>query len=96
MDKRRYRIDPREVTGTYWSAYWRREYKVLGITRYPNHDMRTISVEWQDGTRTTHQTPWDWQRDRVVHPITRQHFTPDEWEAVDGPLRAFEESEENV
>lgn len=52
--------DPREVGGTYYCGYWRENYKVLSKRGNWFH------VEWSDGRKTTHCTPWDSRRDKVV------------------------------
>jgi hypothetical protein len=52
--------DPRQVGGVYYSSYWAQTYTVVAMPA-----AGTWTVDWQDGSRTTHQTQWD-RRDRVV------------------------------
>ena len=52
--------DPRRVGGRYASGYWKQTYKVVAI------DGDQITVRWDDGRTTTHSTPWDDRKDKVI------------------------------
>jgi len=59
--------DPRRIGGRYWSGYWQSVYTVTGIDdRHGWWGERLLTVQWPDGHSTTHSTPWDERRDRVV------------------------------
>lgn len=55
-------IGPRRVGGRYWDGYWHRWYLVEAIYttgRPTDHPAWWIGVLWDDGTRSTHSTPWN-------------------------------------
>lgn len=52
--------DPRQVGGTYYCGYWKRQYKVL------SRRGQWFQIQWEDGTVVTHCTAWDSRRDKVV------------------------------
>ena len=50
----------------YWSGYWQKLYKVLTIDE--NDILNHVTVEWEDGTTTTHCTKLDTGRDWLLTP----------------------------
>lgn len=58
--------DPRVVGGRYLSGYWGQEYVVTGIERHDDWRGVSFTVVWADGSTTTHGTPWDVRRDKVL------------------------------
>lgn len=60
-------IGPRKVGGRYYNGYWGEEYTVLNIeTNRTSWPLWQITVRWEDGSKTSHCTAWDPDRDRVV------------------------------
>jgi len=55
-------LGPRKVGCHYFCGYWRLRYKVVRIAA----DLSTVTVLWEDGRTTTHATPWDDSRDKVL------------------------------
>lgn len=53
--------DPRIVGGLYHNGYWNMQYRVEAMD-----GTGEFTVLWADGRRTTHFTPWDARRDRVI------------------------------
>jgi len=55
-----------EANKTYWCGYWVKWYRVLNAV-YENHGrirlLKSVTVQWQDGTTTTHCTNLDPQHD---------------------------------
>jgi hypothetical protein len=66
-------LGPRRSGGWYWCGYWRAGYTVVSIN-YSFHDGDPASpawqmtVQWDDGHRTTHCTAWDYDRDSCDRP----------------------------
>jgi len=58
-------IGPQQVSGRYFCGYWQQSYEVLAIAGAGTSNW-SITVRWEDGTRTAHCTPWDSKRDRVI------------------------------
>lgn len=58
-------IGPQRVGGRYFCGYWREEFTVLSFQGSGNAT-GMMTVRWAKGNTTTHCTPWDPQRDRVV------------------------------
>jgi hypothetical protein len=59
-------IGPRKIGGVYYNGYWRKSYTVMAFGRHPRQGIVSITVQWDDGTETTHCTAWNPDRDVVV------------------------------
>lgn len=55
-------LGPQKVGGEYFCGYWQLRYTVTKIAE----DFSTVTVLWEDGRVTTHKTPWDARRDKIV------------------------------
>jgi len=60
------RFGPQRVGGKYLNGYWNQTYTVLSIRPEMNSQSEEITVRWEDGHTTSHATPWDSKRDRVL------------------------------
>ena len=56
---------PVQIGGRYLCAYWNQEYEVLGFKEVPQFG-ESIVIRWADGREATHNTAWDYRRDRVI------------------------------
>lgn len=63
--------DPRHVGGRYHSYHWGEEYTVTAVRADPAGKLTAgstwdITVRWASGELTTHCTPWDSDRDKII------------------------------
>ncbi|WP_121392866.1 hypothetical protein [Actinokineospora cianjurensis] len=73
-------IGPRRPGGWYWCGYWRTGYTVVSIDYSfydgdPASPAWQMTVQWDDGHRTTHFTAWDHGRDSC-HRAPARHPGP--------------------
>jgi hypothetical protein len=60
-------IGPQRPGGRYRCGFWAEDYTVLSIDLMPGSwPSWQISVQWADGSITTHSTLWDPHRDTVI------------------------------
>lgn len=60
------RLGPRQVGGTYYTGYWRKNYTVTAIN-WIEDDVWEMTCVDEMGTRTVHCTAWDYRNDRVIN-----------------------------
>ncbi len=59
-------VGPQQVGGRYRSGYWGKEYTVESIARDERGAPKSMTIRWEDGDVTTHQTAWDRRHDKVL------------------------------
>jgi hypothetical protein len=59
-------VGPQQIGGRYRSGYWGKEYTVESIARDARGAPKSMTIRWEDGDVTTHQTAWDRKRDKVI------------------------------
>jgi hypothetical protein len=59
-------VGPRVIGGRYLCGYWQQEYVVLAFGAGMSGSDWSVTVRWEDGRTTSHCTPWDSRRDRVI------------------------------
>ena len=83
-------LGPRKVGGRYWSNYYKKEYTVTAIAT-DETGFTKITVEWEDGTKTTHSTAWD-KKDKIISEPEDSTLPKDE--PLNGDLPEIDNTQE--